>query len=67
MSKLLAEFINDIAEEIETGKSKSSTVRIAVTNLDSELGADNVNKAMESFKDVEFTVVGTPYKDYNCV
>lgn len=67
MSKLLAEFIDEIAEEIKTGKSKSSTVRIAVTNLDSELGCDNVNKAMDAFSDVEFTVVGTPYKDYNCV
>ncbi len=60
----LAKSLEDIANLLEKGESLSRP-KIAVTNFLSELGQDNINKAVENLSDqVEFIIVGKKYKDY---
>lgn len=59
----ISKSIDDIAKAIESGKFDNNTT-VAVTNHGSELGSENVNKAIEKLKDqVNIIIIGEKYKD----
>lgn len=59
----LAKYVGEIADSIESGEGLNKPT-IAVTNFLSELGDDNVNRAIENMKDTaNIVIVGNKYKD----
>lgn len=66
--KLVAQTFMEIADALENNSVIGERIKIGITNMGSEHGADNINRACDLAKSdlFDIVIIGEKYKDYEC-